>query len=876
MKAHIQILSTGTVDCPASIAIHFDSQRYLINCGEGTQRLGLQSRFRLIKIKTMLFTRTHWDCMGGAPGLLLTLADGGGNRTMLLGGENLTHALISTRFFVYRPYTNVDTYEFSKDRNTYKDDLVRITAVQAYPENFVRAEPYEWPEESVYHKATPPRRPSTQEASTSPMELENVVSRNDTAASEAATAGSKRNSDELQSAPLVAESDPEDPQEIRKKILRSMFTGSTPNQPLTAKKPKRNPCAETQTSTVENSAETAALTDVDLIAARNVAEANNPTRFSRLPRTSPDPTAISYIFQAPDYAGKFNPQAAMALNVPKGKSFSELVKGNPVLSESGETVYPHQVISGARPGRVVMIIDCPTVDYISSLVNAKEFERYQDLESTSDTAADKLKAEFIVHLGGHAILSHPKYKAWMERFGPETEHVVAHEDYCSQKLIWRSQSRSSYKLSALDPTIFPVPYYNNTPGHDLAKDLSGLPIKANVAESLLSYSLEPTVGWDRSEVVEPLQTLVDPEDFEEESPGEMKQFLKDYYGLAEKAKEDIAKDLALCPEVFPGMDISLTTLGTGSSHPSKYRNVSATLLDMNNDGTFFLDIGEGTYGQMFRQFGGYERSADQKDSVDDRLKRLKGIFISHLHADHHLGTVTIIDRWNKLRKPDSEPLYLIAPFAFDTFLRDLSDVFDFGYKNVQFIHCDDVISRHGNFHSRKQRSQSRLEKLLKSSGLSDLATVEVIHCKWAYGISLTHMDGWKVVYSGDTRPCNNLVDAGQGATVLLHEATFEDDKKHLAVVKKHSTTQEAIMVGEGMEARHTLLTHFSQRYPKIPQIDSENKATVIGVCFDQMTVRLGQIAQLPKFLPALQVLFSDEAEEGDDGEEIEYLQQGME
>jgi len=37
-------------------------------------------------------------------------------------------------------------------------------------------------------------------------------------------------------------------------------------------------------------------------------------------------------------------------------------------------------------------------------------------------------------------------------------------------------------------------------------------------------------------------------------------------------------------------------------------------------------------------------------------------------------------------------------------------------------------------------------------------------------------------------------------------------------------------MGEGMEARYTLLTHFSQRYPKIPQFDSENKATVIGVC----------------------------------------------
>jgi ribonuclease Z len=78
--------------------------------------------------------------------------------------------------------------------------------------------------------------------------------------------------------------------------------------------------------------------------------------------------------------------------------------------------------------------------------------------------------------------------------------------------------------------------------------------------------------------------------------------------------------------------------------------VSATLLETVNNGTFLLDTGEGTYGQMFRQFGGYRRSADQLNSVDERIKNLKGIFISHLHADHHLGIVTIIDRWNKVKK----------------------------------------------------------------------------------------------------------------------------------------------------------------------------------------------------------------------------------
>ena len=68
MKAYLQILSTGTADCPPSIVLHFDSQRYMINCGEGIQRLCLESKFRYGKLKTVLLTRNHWDCFGGLPG----------------------------------------------------------------------------------------------------------------------------------------------------------------------------------------------------------------------------------------------------------------------------------------------------------------------------------------------------------------------------------------------------------------------------------------------------------------------------------------------------------------------------------------------------------------------------------------------------------------------------------------------------------------------------------------------------------------------------------------------------------------------------------------------------------------------------------------
>lgn len=40
-------------------------------------------------------------------------------------------------------------------------------------------------------------------------------------------------------------------------------------------------------------------------------------------------------------------------------------------------------------------------------------------------------------------------------------------------------------------------------------------------------------------------------------------------------------------------------------------------------------------------------------------------------------------------------------------------------------------------------------------------TCEVRHCKNAFGCSMVHKSGWKVVYSGDTMPCAALVDMGE-------------------------------------------------------------------------------------------------------------------
>ena len=86
-------------------------------------------------------------------------------------------------------------------------------------------------------------------------------------------------------------------------------------------------------------------------------------------------------------------------------------------------------------------------------------------------------------------------------------------------------------------------------------------------------------------------------------------------------------------------------------------------------------------------------------------------------------------------------------------------------------------------------------------------------------VSLVFPDGFQLSYSGDCRPSKSFCEIGRGSTVLIHEATFQDDMQGSAIAKRHSTVSEALEVGRQMGARTILLTHFSQRYQKVAYVD---------------------------------------------------------
>jgi ribonuclease BN (tRNA processing enzyme) len=117
-----------------------------------------------------------------------------------------------------------------------------------------------------------------------------------------------------------------------------------------------------------------------------------------------------------------------------------------------------------------------------------------------------------------------------------------------------------------------------------------------------------------------------------------------------------------------------------------------------------------------------------------------------------------------------------------------------------------------------------------------LKNIQVDHCPNSHGcvlglnIPVASNNSTKLFtlcYSGDTRPSSNLVrgcqdftmTVGEPISLLLHEATFDDDArgKEEATSKRHSTVQEALDITSRMKnVDSLLLTHFSQRYPKIP------------------------------------------------------------
>lgn len=88
-----------------------------------------------------------------------------------------------------------------------------------------------------------------------------------------------------------------------------------------------------------------------------------------VPSTAVESAAACYVCELPDIPGKFLPQKAASLGVPRGPLYGQLVKGQEVTGANGRLVRPADVMEPSTPGPVVLVVDCPSPAFVPGLVD---------------------------------------------------------------------------------------------------------------------------------------------------------------------------------------------------------------------------------------------------------------------------------------------------------------------------------------------------------------------------------------------------------------------------------------------------------------------------------------------------------------------------
>ncbi|KAJ0405537.1 hypothetical protein ATCC90586_003382 [Pythium insidiosum] len=147
--------------------------------------------------------------------------------------------------------------------------------------------------------------------------------------------------------------------------------------------------------------------------------------------------------------------------------------------------------------------------------------------------------------------------------------------------------------------------------------------------------------------------------------------------------------------------------------------------------------------------------------------------------------------------------------------------------------------------------------------ITSFECVPVKHAHLSYAVVFRWKDALKFVFSGDCRPSELLAERAKDAFLFIHEATFDDSMGEEAKSKAHSTTAEALEVGKAANAQHIVLTHFSQRYPKMPAIDSATTESDAMSAMDLLSLRFSDLHRQASLMDVcMQILAADESTDG--------------
>lgn len=833
MLSYVQVVCTPTADTPgASVLLHFDNRRYLFgSLSEGTQRILNQQKVGMTKLDNFFLSGpVTWANVGGILGLMLTIADVIASRLApdanaakkqktkamgvpppslkFYGAENITQVLATARRFVFRQGVPLVLNEVAHDP--------RLQHSPARSPDFEDANIKVW---FVSLKPQPEATPQGRKRSHDDMVAE----------------------DRGQSLPADPSSKEEDKKKLLKHVVDAMFNSdwsldaliptTLHNALLPAAIFVKNEAGEVVNYTGPMPGNTKDPVPNIPVLVRTPWPA---TKISELPSTAPSTHSLCYIVKAQNRRGKFQVQQAQELGV-KTRDFGQLTSGKTVKGKDGIDVTPAMCIAPDVEGRGFAFLDIPDPSYIDELLARPE---WADKEITGTT-------EIMYWRLGAGVLQDPRLQAFMKEREAVRHHVFS-PDVSPNGLVLRDAAVNMIRSHRIDPDRFPLPVFTN-------KLQGAVPGGVTVAQPGAKLQLAPQVKFHEDAILRPVQTAQALDTMESEvvqlaDKARAKASDAGFLAAIEAAEQDI-----------PNRDAEIITLGTGSALPSKYRNVSATLVRVPGVGSYLFDCGENTIGQLRRMYG--------FGKATEILRDLKVIWISHLHADHHLGTASIAAAWRDATASDVDAqgrlprLAIVSHVKMIDWVREYAEIEDIGLDRIRLV----PIAGRGARES--VQAPWVPDAAHETFGLARIDSVRVDHCFGSLACVFAWPSGLRVAYSGDCRPSPAFARLGRGATLLIHEATLDDELGADARAKKHSTMSEALAVARDMGARRVLLTHFSQRYPRIANAHAQEAGAAPGgdavadqavvAAFDLMCVRLGDFRKAELFLPALRKLYED-------------------
>lgn len=303
--------------------------------------------------------------------------------------------------------------------------------------------------------------------------------------------------------------------------------------------------------------------------------------------------------------------------------------------------------------------------------------------------------------------------------------------------------------------------------------------------------------------------------------------------------------------------MNIVFLGTAGMVPTKDRNVQSIYIDYNGSG-ILLDCGEGTQRQM--------------QLANLNAQKIKIILISHWHGDHVAGLVGLIQTIGNFAHDVEKKITLYGPPGTIEFFHHLMnscvfetkihiEVKELAPKGVEsFYETDDYILSSAmldhsiptlgfRFEHKEKRKMDKAK--LEAKGISPGPQVAELQAGKNIQVGdaevrpedvSTLKPARALAFIFDTQLTDNCFALADHSDIVVSEAVYKHDLLDKAREYKHMTATQAAQVASQVGAQQLILTHFSQRYKDVTELEEEAKTI-----FPETTCAYDLMKVKPKF-----------------------------